>query len=79
MSASDLHTQPPSPPGPGWEPAPASHTHHRQREEKLRVAARRRADQPRWEPGHPPAHAHPAGRPETDASPIAGEAGSQPG
>lgn len=41
MSASDLHTQPPSPPGPGWEPAPASYTHRWQREEMLRVAARR--------------------------------------
>lgn len=42
MSASNLHTQPPSPPGPGWEPALTSYTRRWQREEKLRAANRRR-------------------------------------
>lgn len=70
---SNLHTQPP---GPGWEPAPASYTQRRQREQKLRAAERRGPAS--LGTGAPAAHASPAGRPETDASPITAEARSQP-
>lgn len=41
MSPSNLHTQPPSPLGPGWEQAPSSYTGCCQPEEKLRAAERR--------------------------------------
>lgn len=41
MSPSNLHTQPLSPLGPGWEQAPSSYTGCCQPEEKLRAAERR--------------------------------------